>query len=105
MYTEIPRRSFYERFLKGELGLAKTYWVCGVVPAFFAGITVRTVSSNTLAYWIGTGLVVYQCILLAAVWNAGKKYQGSKIWPVLAFLMVLMAVLRNIGAVLDIGRY
>jgi hypothetical protein len=97
--------SFYEKFINGEFGLAKTYWLFGVVPGFIAGIAVRTVSSDTLAYWIGAAFVIYQCVLLVALWNAGRKYQGSKVWPVLAFLVVMSAVLRNIGPVLAMGQH
>jgi hypothetical protein len=103
--TEAQSLGFYGKFIGGEFGLAKTYWLLGVVPSLFAGIAVRTVSSDALAYWIGAAFVTYQFVLLVALWNAGKKYQGSRVWSVLAFLMVLLAVLRNIGPVLAIGGH
>ena len=102
--AETKRLSFYEKFIGGEFGLAKTYWLLGILPSFFVGIAVRTVSSYTLAYWIGAAFVTYQIALLVALWNAGKKYQGWRVWPVLAFVMVLLAVLRNIGPILAIGK-
>jgi hypothetical protein len=99
-----PSYGFYEKFIKGEFGLAKTYWLGGVVTSFIVNIAVRLVSSNTLAYSIGAAFLIYLGVLLVAIWNAGRKYSGSRIWPILAFLLVLMGLLRNIGPVLDMGR-
>lgn len=102
--TETRNLNFYEKFTAGEFGLAKTYWLLGVLPAFFVGLAMRMVSTNTSVFWIGALFIGYQLILLVAIWNAGKKYKGSRVWPVLAFLMVLTAVVRNIGPILEIGK-
>lgn len=101
--TKQINSGFYIKFISGEFGLAKTYWLFGVLPNFIANIALRTVASDDLAYWIGVTFLVYLCVLLVALWNAGRKYTGSKIWPVLAFLVVLLGVLRSIGPVLDMG--
>lgn len=99
-----PNAGLYEKFIHGEFGLAKTYWLFGVLPNFLVNIALRTVASDDLAYWIGATFLIYLCVLLVALWNAGRKYTGSKIWSVLAFLVVLSAVLRSIGPVLNMGK-
>lgn len=103
--TAAPSTGFYDQFIGGEFGLAKTYWLFGVLPSFLVGIAMRIVSSDTFAYWIGAAFVSYQLVLLRALWHAGKKYQGSKVWSVLAFLLVLLAIVRNIGPILAIGKH
>lgn len=96
---------FFKKFINGDFGLAKTYWLLGIVPSFIVGIALRTVSSDTVAYWLGAAFICYELALLIALWHAGKKYQGMRVWPVLAFLLVLIAVFRNINVVLAIGRH
>jgi hypothetical protein len=103
--TNAQSHGFYEKFTRGEFGLAKTYWVGAVASSFIAAVAMRAVSSDTVAYCIGAAFVMYQCLLLVALWNAGRRYQGSRIWPVLAFLMVLLAISRNIGPVLELGKH
>jgi len=102
---ETHHLTFYEKFTAGEFGLAKTYWLFGVVPAFFVGLAMRVVSTSSSVFWIGALFIAYQLILLVAIWNAGKKYKGSRVWPLLAFLMVLMAVVRNTGPILEVGKH
>lgn len=96
---------FFKKFIQGDFGLAKTYWLLGVVPNFIVGIALRAVPSDALAYGIGTAFICYELALLIALWHAGRKYQGTRVWPVLAFFLVLIAVFRNIDAVLSIGRH
>lgn len=102
--VEVGNLSFYERFIGGEFGLAKTYWLLGVLPGFLVGTAIRIARSDTFTYWMGAAFICYQVVLLRALWNSGKRYQGSKVWPVLAFVMVILAILRNIGPILAIGK-
>lgn len=103
--NEVQSLGFYEKFIGGDFGLAKTYWLLGAMPALLVNIAMRIVSSNTFAYCVGAALVCYQTLLLRAILNAGRKYKGSKVWPVLAFLMVGLAILGNIRPILEIGKH
>lgn len=91
---------FFRRFIDGDLGLATTYWLCAAVPSVFAKIAMRAVASDAIAYSIGTALVIYQMLLVRALWCAGKKYRGRRIWPALALVMIVLALFRNLGVVL-----
>lgn len=103
--TAAPSPRLHQRFISGEFGLAKTYWLCGVVPNLMANIVLRNTSSYTVAYWVGAAMLIYLVGLLVAIWNAGTKYTGPKIWPVLAFLVIFSGILRSIGPVLELGKH
>ncbi|QGZ39779.1 hypothetical protein IP92_02087 [Pseudoduganella flava] len=102
--SHTPTRGFFEKFVRGEFGLAKTYWLGAAVPTGIVGIAIRHASSATLAFWLGALFVCYQFLLVKALWNAGTRYEGSRIWPGLALLMVIGGLVRNFGAVLDLAR-
>jgi hypothetical protein len=95
---------WYSRFIKGELSLAWTFWYHGILTIFFLRV-IELVSytldqSGNLASLIAVFTVAYLCTLLVAVWRAGQKYKGSRIWTVLAILVVIVALLNSSVATL-----
>ena len=89
---------YIEDLLTGNLGLAMTYWVYGVLAGFVWGAALTTLQPeydfqrtdvNRFAEYAFIG---YYILIYVAIWNAASKYKGSKVWSVLAkFVLVLTA--------------
>lgn len=95
----------FANFLKGNLGLLKTYWLYGVV----GGLVVRTllsivgfaVSSPTVP---AIGSLAWQCTVGLAVWRAAAVYPGSKLWSTLARIAVVLGIiLTSVAAMFEMG--
>ena len=41
--------------------------------------------------------IVYKIVVFIATWNSASKYTGSKIWAILAKIMVGLGVLSSIA--------
>lgn len=97
----VEKRSFHEKFIKGDFGLTKTFWLFGflagyVVAIFFAAMQ----PSDMVTYAVSATWTTYLCVLLVAIWNAGCKYQGSKVWSVLALLFIFGAIINSLPTLL-----
>ena len=75
----------------GRSGLAKTYWLWGVLSGIPWGIALSLVTpgSNPAILAI-LAFVVYYVIVHVGIWRAASQYQGSKAWAILAKIAVLI---------------
>lgn len=93
--------AFYGKFINGDFGLAKTFWLFGFLLNAMVVIAMRVLSvTGTLEYAVVAGLTAYKCALLVAILNAARRFRGSKIWSVLAVLVVVSAIARQFQALL-----
>ena len=87
-------KSFFLKFISGRLGLAVTFWLYGVLVA----LTLDFLTSQTSALWQIVVMVVAEIIhfvlIIPAVWNASKLYQGKRIWKWLARIVALLNVAK-----------
>ena len=87
-------KSIFLKFISGRLGLAITFWLYGVLVA----LTLDFLTSQTAALWQITVLAVAEFIhfvlIIPAVWNASKLYQGKSIWKWLARILALLNVAK-----------
>ena len=90
----IAPRAWPERFVTGGFGLAKTFWIFGVVLGFPFKLAIRHLASNNAVYIVSAVYVVYLAVLLAATWNAAKRYKGSRVWSVLALLISTISLIQ-----------
>jgi hypothetical protein len=88
------------KLLDGDYGLAKTYWLFGVIgnllfliPAVYAN---NTESEGLRAITI-VGNAVYMLIVIIGMWRASNRYLGPQIWAILAKLFSIFAVVKIIG--------
>lgn len=73
----------------GQAGLAKTYWLYGMAASFVWGIALSMVTPGSLAAQITVGLlVVYSVIVNVGIWRSASRYEGPKVWAVLAKMAV-----------------
>jgi hypothetical protein len=97
-------KGFFGELANGDFGLAKTYWLYGVV----VGVVVTIISSKVTS--IG-GLVIlmlaytaYEIPVLMGIWRAANKYQGQKIWAVLAKIAVVVGAIMLVDGLLAVIR-
>ena len=91
--------SFLSNLIKGEIALWKTYWLFGVIGNIIATILINIFAqfSESLFLIILIIAIVYQIVVFIAIWNSASKYAGSKIWAILAKIMVGLGVLSSIA--------
>jgi hypothetical protein len=96
--SEANTASFWAQLRKGELGLARTYWLYGVVVQTIFNIVIMllvAVGAGPGAVFIIVILaVVYAVFLqLPGVWRAAGMYKGPKIWSIAARIAVIIGVI------------
>jgi hypothetical protein len=87
-----------KEFIKGDLGLAKTYWLFGVVGSLVISLISRlfiSIGSEPIIFIII--ILAYSAVLWIAIWNSATKYEGEKIWAILAKIVVVLGVLRTLS--------
>jgi hypothetical protein len=109
----LPARSggLFATHWRGEYSLPRSYWVNGVVIFHIGinmvlmivlGIALAAFKGKTaLVLIVGLGEVALLCAAyvwaLVGIWRAARKYQGSRIWSILARLAIIFGVLVSIG--------
>jgi len=109
----LPTRSggLFATHWRGEYSLPRSYWVNGVV-IFHIGINMALLivlgvaltafkGKTALVLIVGLGEVALLCAAyvwaLVGIWRAARRYQGSRIWSILARLAIIFGVLVSIG--------
>lgn len=92
----------------GTYGLAKTFWLLGVVTgtALIAFFVVAVQLTDSILIGLTGFLVVWawQAVAGVAVWRAAARYEGSALWAVLArSAVVACAVCLGYGTALLVG--
>lgn len=93
------QNSFPMNLIKGEITLWKTYWLFGVLGNIIGSflIVVFTAMGNTLMFIMVAIVIVYSIITLIGIWNSASNYTGSKIWAILAQVMVVFGFLSTLA--------
>ena len=86
---------------RGDISLAKTYWLFGVVVGICFAITFAFIEFQSSGLSEGFGPVViiglilfyfiYAIFINIAIWRSASKYQGPKRWAILAKIMVIIS--------------
>lgn len=96
----ITERGFFSKLSNGDFGLAKTFWLYGIVVSAVAGIMARLITSVELLIITSLLFIAYKILVLKGVWKAASKHQGAKIWTVLAKTVVVFSIIMLIFNVL-----
>ena len=83
----------------GRAGLAKTYWLWGVLSGIPIGLALSLVTpGSNLAIVAVLVFVTYYVIVHVGIWRAASQYQGPKTWAILAkFAVVITPACLVIG--------
>jgi len=99
-HTNDPE-GFLSKLVNGDLGLAKTYWLFGVVGGQLTTLLLLVITDEALMLVYTFVCVAYQIAVLIGIWRAATKYKGPKYWAVLAKLAAVFGGLQ-IGVLLSI---
>ncbi len=89
--SEVTTKGFIKQLIDGDFGLAKTYWLYFVLGGIAVNLLLMIpISSSSLGLIVVSMLaaIVYVIVVLTGVWNSASRYTGSKIWSVLAKIIV-----------------
>lgn len=77
------KKGFFVKLLNGDYGLAKTYWLYGVMVGIVVSIIMNASTSNDFKVAITVPYVTYCVPVIMGLWNSANKYQGPKVWAVM----------------------
>ena len=94
----------------GRSGLARTYWLWGVLSGIPWGIALSLVKpGSNLAILVVFAVFVYYVIVHVGVWRAASEYEGAKAWAILAKIAVAITptclVIGTLAAVIIPAKY
>lgn len=84
-------KGFLSKLIDGDYGLAKTYWLYGVVFSIPINMLMNYISSIIWIFIILLVFSVYQFFLLIGIWRAASRYEGLALWSYLAYMMVIFS--------------
>ena len=87
-----PKKGFFSKLAGGEYGLARTYWLYGVVVGLIYRILLL-IPSLAVMLILTLAYLVYCVPLLMGIWRAADGYNGPKVWAVLARIVVIISLL------------
>jgi len=83
------QKSFFSMLSNGDLGLAKTFRLYGLLVGFVTSILLTPLASiQLLVITILVVATLYAIPLNIGVWKAANKYEGRKVWATLAKIHV-----------------
>ena len=95
----------FRALLNGDLGLARTYWLYGILVGTLFGLAIRIfIAAGELA---ASGIVTfislsYSAVVLIGIWRASEKYSGPKVWSTLAKVATVLGWLQIVIAIFAI---
>lgn len=95
---------FIGQVWSGKAGLARTYWLFGVIAGIAWGFPLSLVTPGSPLAMAVVGLfVAYTVIVNVGIWRAASQYGGPKVWAVLAKAAVAaLPALLIVGTILAI---
>ncbi len=107
---ETSSDGFFAKLANGDYGLAKTYWLFGVLVDVIVSILAPIIiieSAGALAILVLV-YTAYEIPVLMGVWRAANRYAGPKAWAVLAKVAVvlgalMLALMLGVGLLAVIG--
>ena len=85
-----------ENLWEGNLGLAMTYWVYGVLGGIVWAVGIAALKPDPEGDLIKLVWFLFACyyfIVYVGIWQAANKFVGSKVWAILAKFAIIVVVL------------
>ncbi len=95
-----PRTNFFMKLICGDYGLALTYWVFFVGVGVIFRIIFSSITSVTALTLVLLVYIPYTIVVMLGVWNAADRYKGSKVWAVLAKILVILGLLPLLNMII-----
>ena len=92
------QKSFMQKLLDGEVRLVVTYWVFGILALIPQMLFIILMGKLGIAsYKIGILFTCgYSIFITMAIFRSAGKYEGWKVWKVLAMIHATFGILMNI---------
>ena len=85
---------FLNKLKNGEFGLAKTYWLYGVIVALPFNIIIEYIVLNTITFNVLFLIeIAYFYFWIIGCWKAASEYEGNGPWPFLTKLFIIITVI------------
>lgn len=81
---------FWETLFNGDFGLAKTYWIFGVLVGIIVKIFSHFITSSGLSVILLLAYLPYSVVVFIGTWRAADKYPGQRTWATLAKIGVVL---------------
>jgi hypothetical protein len=80
------------RLCGGDLSLAVTYWLFGVLGRLIWAVAIDLLRPSTgiEMYPLLAGMIGYSIVVYVGIWRAADKYTGRREWVFLAKIVVVM---------------
>jgi len=94
-----------QRLLRGDLGLAKTFWIFHVLVGFIFNIGLTlTISARNMDATIAVSVMIllWTPIIAVALWRSATKYTGKCVWAYLVKIIVIISVIAFVPAVINV---
>ena len=95
------RRSgnYLTRLWRGQIPLGMTYWVWGVLlNAFMRNLLIQGATTPYRVTYF-----VYYAFIMVAIWRSAGRYQGRRIWMMLARVSVILGVVFTLLVLFNTG--
>jgi hypothetical protein len=104
----VEQKGFFSKLASGDFGLAKTYWLYGVLAGLIVNAVTRAIPSVGILAVVLAVTIVYQVLALLGIWRAADRYQGRKVWAILAKIATVLGwlgVLTSAWVLVEILAY
>ena len=97
------------KLVRGELGLANTYWLFGGLLGIATYIlyyspdilSARSEDPTVAIIFYGIMIFIFNIITVVGVWRSANKYQGKQTWAMLARLFTLISAIGIIVIIIS----
>lgn len=94
---QLPQqKNLLENLFDGDLGLAMTYWVYGVLGGILWGVGIAALKPDPEGDLIKLVWLLFACyyfVVYVGIWQAADKFVGNKVWAILAKFTIIVVVL------------
>lgn len=103
--------SLLKELWRGDVPLVKTYWIYGVGVSLLLNVALLALTSMLSSvpavslplFVLGILSILYTLFIAVGIWRSASKYQGNKVWAVLAKIMVVFSILRTVLNVVGVS--
>jgi hypothetical protein len=103
-HTSSGDTGFWGKLINGDYGLAKTYWLYGVLVGFIVNLAMKPITSVGLLIFLTLTYTAYEIPVIIGTWRAANKYEGAKVWATLAKCAITLgAIILAISLLAIVG--
>jgi hypothetical protein len=92
--------SWISRLVKGDFGLAKTFWLFNVLVRVLVSFSFNVIAETNTLELLLLSMLAYYCYqvpVMVGIWRAANKYAGLQLWAMLARIEVIFQAVGLVG--------